>query len=201
MSRIIAGDLRGRTLTVPRSGTRPTSDRVREAVFSALDSRGAIRGASVLDLYAGSGALGFESLSRGAASLTAVEAARPAMQVLKANARMLGVRPQLVNAKVATFLAAGIARVQGAPFDLVFLDPPYELDVSGDLRELADGDWMSQGGLAVVERSVRSPQPEVPERFGEPTEKKYGDTVIWLLRAGPGGEERAAADGQTTLGT
>ncbi|MDO5494356.1 MAG: 16S rRNA (guanine(966)-N(2))-methyltransferase RsmD [bacterium] len=188
MSRIIAGSLRGRTLSVPKNGTRPTSDRVREAVFSALDSRDAIRGASVLDLYAGSGALGFEALSRGAESLTAVEAGKPAVQVIRTNAKALGLRPQVAAAKVATFLAAGIAQVAHAPFSLVFIDPPYELAVDADLASLAEGDWLAEGALVVVERSVRSPRPTFPDGLAEVSEKKYGDTVIWIARAAGGGE-------------
>nr|NLD41727.1 16S rRNA (guanine(966)-N(2))-methyltransferase RsmD [Actinomycetales bacterium] len=199
MSRIISGEFRGRTLAVPKSGTRPTSDRVREAIFSALDSRDAIRGARVLDLYAGSGALGFEALSRGAAHLTSVDAARPAASVIRANAHLLGVRPTVITAKTATILAAGISRVSGAPFGLVFLDPPYGHAVDGDLAALADGDWLTEGALVVVEGAARSPSPAFPARLGEPTEKRYGDTVVWFAQARDLGGG-LPADGPTTLG-
>lgn len=200
MSRIIAGAFRGRTLQVPRTGTRPTADRVREAVFSALDSRDAIRGAHVLDLYAGSGALGFEALSRGASHLTAVDSGRPAVQVIRANARMLGARPEVVTAKTATFLSGGISRVAGAPFHLVFLDPPYGHVVDDDLRALADGDWLADGAIVVVEGARRSPQPAFPEQLGQPLEKRYGDTVIWIAEARAGGGNPPPGAERTTLG-
>lgn len=182
MSRIIAGKLRGRQLLVPRGGTRPTSDRTREALFSALESRDAIAGAHVLDLYAGSGALGFEALSRGAAHLTAVDASKEAVTVIRANANTLGVRANVVAAKAATFLGRGITAVAGAPFHLVFLDPPYELDVDPDLALLAAGDWLAEGAILVVERGVRSQAPAFPARFTDLTQKRYGDTVLWLAQ-------------------
>lgn len=178
MTRIIAGDLRGRALAVPPSGTRPTSDRVREGIFSSLDARGALDG-SVLDLYAGSGALGFEALSRGARHLTAVEAGPPAVKVLRANARTLGVRPEIVPAKVATFLGRGIGHVAGAPFDLVLLDPPYDLDPDADLVALADGDWLADGATVVVEKSVRGADPTFPDGFTDVSSRRYGETVVW----------------------
>lgn len=177
MTRIIAGELRGRALAVPPSGTRPTADRVREGLFSALDARGAL-GGRVLDLYAGSGALGFEALSRGATHLTAVESAPSALRVLKANARTLAVRAEIIAAKVGTFLARGIGSVAGAPFDLVLADPPYDLEPDADLRALADGDWLADGALVVVERSVRSADPDFPDEF-EVTSRRYGETVLW----------------------
>lgn len=178
MTRIIAGDLGGRALAVPPSGTRPTSDRVREGIFSSLAARGALAGA-VLDLYAGSGALGFEALSRGAERLTAVEAGGPAVRVLRANARSLGVKAEIVPAKVATFLARGIGTVANAPFDLVLLDPPYGLDPDGDLVALADGDWLADGAVVVVEKSVRAPDPAYPDGFTDVTSRRYGETVVW----------------------
>ncbi|HZK06371.1 MAG TPA: 16S rRNA (guanine(966)-N(2))-methyltransferase RsmD [Actinomycetaceae bacterium] len=183
MSRIIAGTMRGRTFHVPRSGTRPTAERVREALFSALESRSAIRGAHVLDLYAGSGALGFESISRGATTLTAVEAARPAAQVIRTNARALGIRTNVVVAKTGTFLGRGISAVAGAPFHLVFLDPPYGIDVDDDLVQLADSDWLAEGAIVVVERASRSTPPTFPARFAHVTEKTYGDTRLWIAEA------------------
>ena len=178
MTRIIAGSLRGRSLAVPPKGTRPTSDRVREAVFSSLDARGVLDRA-VLDLYAGSGALGFEALSRGASRLTAVEAGPPAVKVLRANARALGLRPEIIAAKVATFLARGIATVAGAPFGVVLMDPPYDVEPDGDLAALAEGDWLEDGALVVLERSVRSADPVFPEAFAEVSSRRYGETVVW----------------------
>lgn len=180
MTRIVAGRLGGRSLQVPKSGTRPTSERVREALFSSLESRDALDGAHVLDLYAGSGALGFEALSRGAAHLTAVDAARPALQVIRDNARSLGVRADVVAAKVATFLDRGIAAVAGAPFSLVFLDPPYEIGLDADLAALAEGDWLSEGAVVVVEQARRSPEPTFPAALVERSVKTYGDTRVFV---------------------
>lgn len=178
MTRIIAGDLRGRALSVPKSGTRPTSDRVREGIFSSLASRGAL-GGSVLDLYAGSGALGFEALSRGAERLTAVDSAPGAVAALRANARALALRPEIVAAKVGTFLARGIGTVANAPFDLVLSDPPYDWSPDADLAALADGDWLRDGALVVVEASVRSPEPSFPDGYAGITSRRYGETAVW----------------------
>lgn len=181
MTRIIAGEFRGRTLAVPKSGTRPTSDRVREAVFSALESRGVLDDAAVLDLYAGSGALGFEALSRGARHLTAVDIARDAAQALKKNAATLGVRPELVTSKVSTFLAGGIAHHSAAPFDLVFIDPPYDHDINQDLAILGDSDWLAEDAVVVVERSTRSTPPQFPTHWSVGKAKKYGETTVWIV--------------------
>ncbi len=194
MSRIIAGTLRGRSLTVPKSGTRPTSDRVREAVFSALESRGALQGAAVLDLYAGSGALGFESLSRGAALLTSVEAAKSAIEVIKANAGALGVRVTAVHAKTATFLERGAAAAPGAPYDLVFVDAPYDVAIDPDLAALAAPGWLADDAVVVIERATKSGRPAFPVSFGDVLEKKYGDTTIWIAEPVP-----APAAGATRL--
>ena len=186
MTRIIAGTLGGRTLrTPPGSGTRPTSDRVREALLSALDARGAVAGARVLDLYAGSGALGLEAASRGAESVLLVESDRRAADVIAGNVRELGVG-QRVRVSRSTVDAA-LARAAGEPeqVDLVFIDPPYDVDegaLGAVLARLASG-WLRPAALVVVERSKRSPEPTWPEgleRDGKP--RKYGETTIWLAR-------------------
>jgi 16S rRNA (guanine966-N2)-methyltransferase len=181
MTRVIAGRHGGRSLQAPRGvGTRPTSDRVREALFSALAARGAISGAQVLDLYAGSGALGIEALSRGAASATLVEADRRAAGVVRGNLTALGERDGTVIAQaVRTFLAGSAPRAM----DLVFLDPPYDLsddDLAGDLATLVDRGWLGEGALVVVERSSRSPEPTWPEGLHLVSEKRYGETALWL---------------------
>ena len=183
MTRVIAGTAGGRTLrTPPGSGTLPTSDRVREALFSALDARDAVRGARVLDLYAGSGALGLEAASRGASSVVLVESDRRAADVIARNVRDLalpGVR--VVRATVAAALAPDPAPPEAA--DLVLVDPPYDVDeaaLAAVLSRLAAG-WLAPGGLVVVERSTRSPEPSWPagiERAAPP--RKYGETTIWL---------------------
>lgn len=169
-------------MAVPRSGTRPTSDRVREAVFSALESSGRVRDAAVLDLYAGSGALGLEAASRGASRVVLVERSAGAAGTCRKNAAALeralpGARIRVVQAAVASFLAqAG----NGVPFDLAFLDPPYQLaepELASALAALvpllADGAW------AVVERSARSPEPAWPDGLERIRLRRYGETAVW----------------------
>ncbi|WP_377641498.1 16S rRNA (guanine(966)-N(2))-methyltransferase RsmD [Oryzobacter terrae] len=183
MTRVIAGVAGGRTLrTPPGPGTRPTSDRVREALFSALDARDAIKGTRVLDLYAGSGALGLEAASRGAASVVLVEHDRRAADVIAANARDLGFADVgVVRSTVLSALAPDPA--EGEAADLVFVDPPYDVDEDalGLVLDRLGGGWLAPGGLLVVERSTRSPEPSWPDgiaRVGKP--RKYGETTVWL---------------------
>ena len=182
MTRVIAGTAGGRTLrTPPGSGTRPTSDRVREAVFSALQARDALQGARALDLYAGSGALGLEAASRGAACVVLVESDRRAADVIAGNAGNLALPAVRV---VRTTVAAHLAPDPGpdAVADLVFADPPYDLDeksLAAVLSRLAAG-WLAPGGLVVVERSTRSPEPTWPDGISRATKpKKYGETTVW----------------------
>ncbi len=178
MTRIIAGTAGGRELrTPPGRGTRPTSDRVREALFSALEARDALSGARVMDLYAGSGALGLESASRGAAEVTLVESDRAAAAVIRDNAGRLGLRATVLPVSVSSALA-------GTPreLDLVFLDPPYDLAeeaLTGDLAALVARGWLADGALVVVERSKRSAEPTWPEGLEPERLKKYGETVLW----------------------
>ncbi|CAN7498271.1 16S rRNA (guanine(966)-N(2))-methyltransferase RsmD [Knoellia sp. LjRoot47] len=178
MTRIIAGTAGGRELrTPPGRGTRPTSDRVREALFSALEARDALAGARVMDLYAGSGALGLESASRGAAEVTLVESDRPAASVIRDNAGRLGLRATVLPMTVASALG-GAPR----PLDLVFLDPPYDLGeeaLAGNLATLVERGWLDDDALVVVERSKRSAEPTWPEGLVPERVKKYGETVIW----------------------
>ncbi|MGL5859799.1 MAG: 16S rRNA (guanine(966)-N(2))-methyltransferase RsmD [Phycicoccus sp.] len=183
MTRIIAGTAGGRVLRTPRgSGTRPTSDRVREAVFSALEARDAVRGARVLDLYAGSGALGLEAASRRAASVVLVESDRRAAAVAVANIRSL----RLPGVLVRTGAVSSVLSREPAPddaADLVFADPPYDLGepaLETVLERLAAG-WLALDGLVVVERSSRSPEPAWPAglaRSGGP--RRYGGTTVWF---------------------
>ncbi|MBM6404789.1 16S rRNA (guanine(966)-N(2))-methyltransferase RsmD [Phycicoccus sp. CSK15P-2] len=186
MTRIIAGSAGGRTLrTPPGSGTRPTSDRVREALFSSLDARDAVRDARVLDLYAGSGALGLEAMSRGARTAVLVESDRRAAATASGNARSLGFEGVRVLASTVTAALAG----EPGPddhVDLALLDPPYDLGeeaLTAVLGRLADA-WLASGALVVVERSSRSPEPTWPvglERVGGA--RRYGETTIWLAEA------------------
>jgi 16S rRNA (guanine966-N2)-methyltransferase len=181
MTRIVAGTAGGRIIRVPASGTRPTSDRVREAVFSRLGHLGVLDGARVLDLYAGSGALGLEAASRGAARVTLVESARQAAETCRANALALGFPNVSVAAeRVERFLEHPAT----AASDLVFVDPPYTLpedELAGVLTALVGR--LTDRGVVVVERSGRGPEPTWPEEWRRTDERRYGDTVVWY--AGP----------------
>ncbi|NYE94634.1 16S rRNA (guanine966-N2)-methyltransferase [Psychromicrobium silvestre] len=184
MSRIIAGLAGGHSLvSVPGTGTRPTTDRVKEALFSRLEAMDLLSNAAVLDLYAGSGALGIESASRGARSAELVENDHRAAQACQRNAELLnklrgskGKAVSVHRSKVETFLAR-----PGGPWDLVFLDPPYPLSESELADVLAElSGKLSAGAVVVVERSSRSPEPCWPlgvERFSE---RSYGETKLWF---------------------
>jgi 16S rRNA (guanine966-N2)-methyltransferase len=182
VTRVVAGRLGGRRLAVPRGGaTRPTSDRVREALFSTLGDR--VAGASVLDLYAGTGALGIEALSRGAASATFVERDRRVAAVLRRNLADLGLDAEVHLAPVSRWVDA---LAPGRGFDLVLCDPPYAAgvdEVAGLLRRLAAGGHVAAGGTLVVERARHGPALVVPG--GDPVvtdARRYGDTVLYYLR-------------------
>ncbi|WP_139981881.1 16S rRNA (guanine(966)-N(2))-methyltransferase RsmD [Nocardioides litoris] len=186
MTRIIAGAAKGRRLrTPPGDRTRPTSDRVREALFSAVESwAGSLHDLHVLDLYAGSGAVGLEALSRGAATATMVEQHPPTAAVVRANARDLGLPGAEV---VPASVRQALARPPAQPFDLVFSDPPYDLDeeaLAADLDALQH--HLAPDALVVVERSRRSPEPRWPA--GPPgitgdRSKRYGETTLWYGHA------------------
>ena len=184
MSRIIAGAAGGTPLTsVPGSLTRPTTDRVKEALFSRLDAFDVISGARVLDLYAGSGSLGVESGSRGAGTVDLVEFDAKASGVCQRNADLVnGVVGRKVvtvhRSKVESFLERATL---DASWDLVFLDPPYPLDepaLSAVLAKL--NAHLAPAAVVVVERSSRSPEPAWPEAMERFAEKKYGETRLWF---------------------
>ncbi|KYH43303.1 16S rRNA (guanine(966)-N(2))-methyltransferase RsmD [Branchiibius sp. NY16-3462-2] len=181
MTRIIAGTAGGRRLQTPAgSGTRPTSDRVREALFARLEHLGALDGGAV-DLYAGSGALGLEAASRGAAPVLLVESDRRAAAVIKTNVAALGLRDITVRAATVERTLAG-----GAPYaaDLVLIDPPYavgEEALAGVLEALTHG-WLADEATVVVERSSRTPQPTWPAGLTCEDERKYGETTLWFAR-------------------
>ena len=183
MSRIVAGAAGGTPLvSVPGSLTRPTTDRVKEALFSRLDAFDVLAGSRVLDLYAGSGSLGVESASRGAQAVDLVEFADRASAVCQRNADLingvLGRKTVTVHrSRVESFLER---TADGTRWDVVFLDPPYPLDepalaaVLGKLaRHLAPG-------AVVVERSSRTPEPFWPAALERFAEKKYGETRLWF---------------------
>jgi 16S rRNA (guanine966-N2)-methyltransferase len=182
VTRIIAGAARGRRLAVPPVGTRPTSDRVREAVFSAVESTlGPLGGARVLDLYAGSGAIGLEALSRGAAEVLLVERDRAALAVLRRNVDTVGLPGARVLADDATRAVARPPSVGGGgPLDLVYVDPPYDLpaaEVESVLAGLATG-WLAEGALVLVERSRRDADLAWPPGYEPERTRTYGETVV-----------------------
>lgn len=176
--RVIAGRLGGRTLKAPRGlATRPTSDRVREALFSML---GDVAGAAVLDLYAGTGALGIEALSRGAARAVLVESARPALAVIRENLGALDLADQ------ARVLGQPVARAlpelgRLGPFDVIFLDPPYAAlaEVPGVVAALGKSGAIGPGARVIVEHASRDAAPELAGLESEPT-RTYGDTSLTI---------------------
>jgi 16S rRNA (guanine966-N2)-methyltransferase len=177
VTRIVAGKAGGRRLKVPPKGTRPTSERVREALFNALEVAGELDGARVLDLYAGSGALGLEALSRGAVSALFVEADRKAAEILKGNVGEIG----LGGAVRAGQVEAVVAGPAPGPFDLVLIDPPYAVDAAqlgAVLAALAAGGWVTGGALVVIERATRDGEPDWPPGFEPVRVKRYGDTAL-----------------------
>lgn len=195
MTRIIAGHARGRRLEVPRTSTRPTSDRVREAMFASVESRLLASArtwdeVSVCDLWAGSGAIALEAWSRGAQRVVAVDSARDAVQVMEANVAALGARGvQVLRADAGTLLSGP---PRGGSFDVVIADPPYDDDASIVRRALADAvaaGWFADGAIVVVERRVRGESP-LPESIGVMDERTYGDTVLWYGRVTDGREEQ-----------
>jgi 16S rRNA (guanine966-N2)-methyltransferase len=180
VTRIIGGAAGGRRLQTPKGDlTRPTSDRVREALFSAIESAlGSLEGLRFLDLYAGSGAVGLEALSRGAAAVTLVEQDRRTAELIRTNARDVG----LTGAEV---VASPVLRCLGheprAPYDVVFLDPPYSLPpeaVAADLDALVTHGWLAGDGLVVVERSSRARTIAWPDGLRPGRERRYGETVL-----------------------
>lgn len=180
MTRIIGGSAGGRRLQTPRGDlTRPTSDRVREALFSALESLlGSLGGVRFLDLYAGSGAVGLEALSRGAAAATLVEHDRRTAGLIRTNARAVGFRDaDVVTGSVARHLADRPA----TPYDVAFLDPPYDLTgkaVSADLTALGSNGWLADDAVVVVERSSREQLPPWPLGYEAGRERRYGETTL-----------------------
>jgi 16S rRNA (guanine966-N2)-methyltransferase len=175
--RVVAGELRGRKLTAPAGdATRPTADRVREALFSIL---GDITGLRVLDLYAGSGALGIEALSRGAAAAIFVDSSQAAVTAIRRNLSELGLEAPVQRREALAYLAAAAG---GDPYDLVFADPPYDsaLRLGPDLAERLPP-ILSEDAVIVTESNKRSPL-ELP--FPLLRERSYGDTRIAVHRNG-----------------
>ncbi|MBM7229877.1 MULTISPECIES: 16S rRNA (guanine(966)-N(2))-methyltransferase RsmD [Dietzia] len=188
MTRIISGRLRGLSITVPPAGTRPTTDRVREALFSAIDSRVDLDGAAVLDLFAGSGALGLEALSRGADTAWFVEENPRAVACLKKNTA--GASSSSPSLRTTVRRAALPAAVEGdcpvpGGFHLVLADPPYERSAVLDepvLAALLEGGWLAEDALVVWERSKRDPAVRWPAGYDVIFERTYGETTIEMAR-------------------
>lgn len=185
MTRVVAGRWRGRRLEVPRSGTRPTADRVREAVFSSLDhDLGGFDRLAVLDLYAGSGALGIEALSRGAARAVFVESDPASAAVIRRNLAALGAADEATVMGVSVVVAARRAP-PGGGFGLVLADPPYDLPAAAlraALTALAEGGWLEADATVLVERSRRAAETPWPVGFAAEAERDYGETRVWYGR-------------------
>jgi 16S rRNA (guanine966-N2)-methyltransferase len=184
--RIIAGSVGGRRLAaLPGRVTRPTSDRAREGLFATVEAiRSGLAGAAVLDLYAGSGAVGLEALSRGATDVLLVEADARAARVIRANIVALGLPgARVVNAAVARALAAD----PPSPRDFVFADPPYAVpdeELTGVLTALTLG-WLAPGALVAIERATRSGAPTWPAGYEPDRSRRYGEATVWYgLAAG-----------------
>jgi 16S rRNA (guanine966-N2)-methyltransferase len=180
--RIIAGTYRGRRLVVPAGDrVRPTKDRVKEAVFSALDARGLLADAVVVDLYAGSGALGLEALSRGAAEVTFVERDRAALAALRQNVAAIGDPPSV---HVAASDARAWLRGGRATADLVLADPPYDLAPADRDAVIDAACRRAPGGTVVVETSASGGAPAPPDGWTVGWERRFGDTLVVFLSSG-----------------
>lgn len=191
MTRIIGGSAKGRRLAVPGTGTRPTSDRAREALFSMVESlRGSFDGAAVLDLYAGSGGLGLEALSRGAAVVDLVESDRAAAGVIEKNRSIVGGDVSggsslQGSAHVhALTVERWLARTEtGGGYDVVFCDPPYAVgasDVMSVLEALRRRQMLADGAVVIVERGRREPDWTWPAGFVAVRDRVYGEARLWV---------------------
>ncbi len=184
MTRIIGGVAGGRRISVPSRGTRPTTDRVRESLFNIVAARRDLTGLAVLDLYAGSGALGLEALSRGAAAALFVESDQRAAAVIARNIDALGLRgATLRRGAVATVLAAGTS----SAVDLVLADPPYDIDaaeLNAVLAALTAHGWVREGTVAAVERPAAGAPLTWPAGWSSWPERVYGDTRLELAEFG-----------------
>jgi 16S rRNA (guanine966-N2)-methyltransferase len=194
MTRIVAGEAGGRRLSVPGGrGTRPTADRTREGLFATVAAlRGTLAGARVLDLYAGSGAVGLEALSRGAAEVLLVESDPRAARVIRENIEALRLPgAQLLTDRVERVLGRGPG--ERSPRDLVFADPPYaaaDTEVQRVLAALRDHGWLAPQALVIVERSTRSGPFTWPAGYTADRSRGYGEATLWYgLAAGSGNAE------------
>lgn len=188
--RVISGRFKGVAMASPKTGTRPTTDRTKEAIFSHLDSWGVLDDARVLDLFAGTGALGIEALSRGAKELVAVESSRPAAALISATLNELkrnrswqsDMRARVVVRKAEQYASAGASQA----FDVIFIDPPYAFTTEACNQLLAD---LVSGGMAgdrtviMLERSVRSDDPAAPAGWAISEQRNYGETAVFYIES------------------
>ena len=178
--RVIAGEAGGLRLVAPKGdATRPMTGRAREALFSSLDAKDRLRGARVLDLFAGTGALTIEALSRGAADGVLVDSDDRALEAIRTNldTTHFARRGRAVKSRVAAFLDGRAER----PFDLVFVAPPYAIanrEVDAVLAALAGGDWLAPGATVVIERTRRAGAPELPDGWLVTWSRAFGDTLV-----------------------
>jgi 16S rRNA (guanine966-N2)-methyltransferase len=193
VARVIAGEAGGRRLAVPDGrDTRPTSDRAREGLFATISSIvGPLAGARVLDLYAGSGAVGLEALSRGAAHVLLVEHGARAARVIRQNIEAIGLPGAVLAAdRVERVLARGPAAAEGqdsaggqdSRYDVVFADPPYAMPAAGVaqmLNALAEQGWLAPGALVAVERATRSGPLDWPDGLLPDRARRYGEATFW----------------------
>ncbi|HCH21604.1 MAG TPA: 16S rRNA (guanine(966)-N(2))-methyltransferase RsmD [Bifidobacterium sp.] len=186
--RVISGRFKGVALTTPKPGTRPTTDRTKEAIFSHLDSWGVLDDAHVLDLFAGTGALGIEALSRGARELVAVESSAPAATLIAKTLTTLkhnrswetGMVARVVKARAEKYAAAAAV----SPFEVIFIDPPYAFETESCnqlLAGLADGGLTNERTVIVLERSTRSEEPSAPVGWTITDRRDYGETAVYYI--------------------
>lgn len=185
MTRIVGGQAGGRRLAVPAgTGTRPTGDRAREAMFSSLEAEfGGLDGLGFIDLYAGSGAIGLEALSRGASRVLLVESDRKAADVVSSNVRALGLPGATVLVKPVERVVAG--KNPGEPYDVVFADPPYAMEtevLQQVVADIAKNWWIEDEGVVVIERGKREPW-QWPAGFEALRDRKYGEARLWYGQA------------------
>jgi 16S rRNA (guanine966-N2)-methyltransferase len=206
MARVIAGEAGGRRLTVPDGrDTRPTSDRAREGLFGTLASMlGSLAGKRVLDLYAGSGAVGLEALSRGAEHVLLVESGSRAARVIRENIQVIGLPgAEVIADRVERVLARGPALASGGRYDVAFADPPYAMagpEVSRMLGALVSQGWLAPGALVVLERATRSGAVRWPDGFVPDRARRYGEATFWygLVPGTPGPAPLPQAAGTRT---
>jgi 16S rRNA (guanine966-N2)-methyltransferase len=185
VTRVIAGTAGGRRLAVPPGrSTRPTSDRTREGLFATVGSAlGPLDGVRVLDLYAGSGAVGLEALSRGAAHALLVESDARAARTIRENIASLGLPGAALRAEKVERV---VARPCEEPYDFVFADPPYAVSdeaVTRVLTALRDNGWLAEGALVAVERESRGKDLVWPAGFTEDRVRRYGEAAVWYGHA------------------